>query len=156
MIRHVDSLQAQFSMLHLENAELIRWCGENGTGVLSYGPLAYGLLTGAITKDSTFDPSDFRSGTDEWDYWQDMFAPGKIERSLAVVEAIRPIADRLGVTVAQLALAWNVSQPGVTAAIAGSRDPEHARSNAGAGDVELDEKTLEELNGAVRLGPDFG
>ncbi|MDP9295801.1 MAG: aldo/keto reductase [Actinomycetota bacterium] len=155
-IRHVDSLQAQLSMLHLENAELIRWCGENGTGVVSYGPLAYGLLTGAITKDTTFDASDFRSGNDEWDYWQAMFAPGKIERSLAVVEAMRPVAERLGITVAQLALAWNVSQPGVTAAIAGSRDPEHARSNAGAGDVELDERTLAELDEIVRLGPDFG
>jgi aryl-alcohol dehydrogenase-like predicted oxidoreductase len=155
-IRHVDSLQAQLSMLHLENAELIRWCGDNGTGVVCYGPLAFGLLTGAITKDTTFDDSDFRSGVDEWDYWEEMFAPGKFERSLAVVEALRPIADRLGVTIAQLALAWNVSQPGVTAAIAGSRDPEHARSNAAAGDVELDEKTLVELDEAVRLGPDFG
>jgi aryl-alcohol dehydrogenase-like predicted oxidoreductase len=155
-IRHVDSLQAQLSMLHLANADLIRWCGENDIGVVTYGPLAYGLLTGAITKETTFDPSDFRSGVDEWDYWQMMFAPGKIERSLAVVEAMRPIADRLGITIAQLALAWNVAQPGVTAAIAGSRDPGHARSNGGAGDVELDDKTLEELDAAVRLGPDLG
>jgi aryl-alcohol dehydrogenase-like predicted oxidoreductase len=155
-VRHVDSLQAHLSMLHLENAELIRWCGESGIGVVCYGPLAYGLLTGAITKETMFDHSDFRSGNDEWDYWQAMFAPGKIERSLAVVEAMRPIAERLGITVAQLALAWNVSQPGVTAAIAGSRDAEHARSNAGAGNVELDERTLAELDEIVRLGPDFG
>jgi aryl-alcohol dehydrogenase-like predicted oxidoreductase len=154
-IRHVDSLQAHFSMLHLKNRDLIRWCGESGIGVVTYGPLAYGLLTGAITKETTFDPTDFRSGVDEWDYWQDMFAPGKIERSLAVVDAMRPIAERLGISIAQLALAWNFSQPGVTAAIAGSRDPEHARSNAGAGDVELDADTLRELDEIVRLGPDF-
>jgi aryl-alcohol dehydrogenase-like predicted oxidoreductase len=154
-IRHVDSLQQEFSMLHLEDRELIAWCGERGTGVVSYGPLAYGLLTGAITSATTFDETDFRSGHEAWDYWQALFAPGKLERSLAVVEAIRPIAERLGCTVAQLALAWNVHQPGVTAAIAGSRNPDHVRSNAGAGDLVLDAATLSELEDALALGPSF-
>jgi aryl-alcohol dehydrogenase-like predicted oxidoreductase len=155
-IRHVDSLQAQLSMLHLDEADLIRWCGEHGTGEVSYAPLGYGLLTGAIAKDSTFDPTDFRGGHEEWEEWQRTFAPGKIERSLAVVEELRRVADGLGITVAQLALGWNVAQPGVTAAIAGSRDAEHARSNAAAGDVELDAETLAELDRIVRMGPDFG
>jgi aryl-alcohol dehydrogenase-like predicted oxidoreductase len=63
-----------------------------------------------------------------------------------VVEALRPVAERLGIKLAQLALAWNVHQPGVTAAIAGSRNPDHVRSNAAAGDVELDDATLSELD----------
>jgi aryl-alcohol dehydrogenase-like predicted oxidoreductase len=155
-IRHVDSLQQEFSMLQLEDRELVAWCGENGTGVLSYGPLAYGLLTGAIGPETTFDASDFRSGKDQWDFWEKMFAPGKLERSLAVVDAMRPVAERLGCTVGQLALAWNVAQTGVTSAIAGSRNPEHVRSNAAAGDVELDAAALEELEAALRLGPSFG
>jgi aryl-alcohol dehydrogenase-like predicted oxidoreductase len=155
-IRHVDSLQAQLSMLHLDEADVIRWCGVQGTGVVTYAPLGYGLLTGAITKDTTFDPTDFRGGHDQGEEWQRTFAPGKIDRSLAVVEELRTVAERLGQTVAQLALAWNVAQPGVTAAIAGSRDAEHARSNAAAGDVELDAETLAELDRIVRLGPDFG
>ena len=154
-IRHVDSLQQEFSMLQLEDRELIAWCGQNGTGVLSYGPLAYGLLTGAIAADTTFDESDFRSGKDEWDYWEKMFAPGKLERSLAVVDAMRPVAERLGCTPGQLALAWNVHQPGVTSAIAGSRNPDHVRANAEAGDLQLDAATLAELEGALRLGPSF-
>ena len=61
-IRHVDSLQQEFSMLRLEDRDLIGWCGEQGTGVLSYGPLAYGLLTGAITSETRFDEGDFRGG----------------------------------------------------------------------------------------------
>lgn len=154
-IRHVDSLQQEFSMLQLEHRELIAWCAENGTGVLSYGPLAYGLLTGAVGPDTTFDETDFRSGYEEWDFWEKMFAPGKLERSLAVVDALRPIAERLGCTVGQLALAWNVHQTGVTSAIAGSRNPDHVRSNAEAGDVALDGATLEELETALRLGPSF-
>jgi len=153
-IRHVDSLQPQFSLLHLKHRELIRWCATNGTGVVAYGPLAYGLLTGAITADTTFGPGDWR-GTGGASYYERFFAPGKLERSLAVVEAIRPVADRLGVTVAQLALAWTFHQPGVTSAIAGSRNPEHVRQNAAAGDIELDPKTLEELEEILPLGPAF-
>src|ERR671919_1965365 len=144
-IRHVDSLQPHFSMLYLKHRDLIRWCGDQGIGVVCYGPLAYGLLTGAIGPDTTFDQGDWRSGRGGVSYYREMFAPGKLERSLAVVDALRPVADRLGITVAQLALAWVVHQPGVTAAIAGSRNPDHVRQNAGAGDVELEEDTLREI-----------
>jgi aryl-alcohol dehydrogenase-like predicted oxidoreductase len=145
-VRHVDTLQQEFSMLRLEDRDLIRWCGEQGTGVLSYGPLAYGLLTGAITSETRFDRGDFREGDEEGD---SLFVRGNRERNLALVEALRPIAERFGITLAQLALAWNVAQPGVTAAIAGSRNPDHVRSNASAGDVVLDEATLSELDAIV-------
>jgi aryl-alcohol dehydrogenase-like predicted oxidoreductase len=154
-IRHVDSLQPPFSMLDLRERDLIRWCGEHGVGVVVYGPLAYGLLTGAITMETEFDQSDWRSGSGSGNYRR-MFAPGKREHSLAVVDRLRPIADRLGITVGQLALAWAVHQPGVTAAIAGSRNPDHVRENAGAGDVELDRDTLDEIEReAIPLGPEF-
>jgi aryl-alcohol dehydrogenase-like predicted oxidoreductase len=144
-IRHVDSLQQEFSMLELSDRELIRWCGEQGTGVLSYSPLAFGLLTGAIGPDERFGGNDVRAGRDEGS----LFAPGNRERNHAVVEALRPVAERLGITLAQLALAWNVAQPGVTGAIAGSRNPDHVRSNAAGGEVVLDEATLDELDAIV-------
>jgi aryl-alcohol dehydrogenase-like predicted oxidoreductase len=152
-IRHVDSLQPHFSMLYLRHRDLIRWCGERGTGVVCFGPLAYGLLTGAIGADTAFDRRDWRGGGSGMSYYRDLFAPGKLERSLAVVDALRPIADRLGITLAQLALAWVADQPGVTAAIAGSRNPEHVRQNAEAGDVVLDQGTLEEIEAILPLGP---
>ena len=149
-IRHVDSLQQEFSMLVLDDRDLIRWCGDVGIGVLAYGPLAYGLLTGAITDKTKFARRDHRRVEKGY-----LFGPGKRERSLAVVDAMRPIADRLGITVSQLALAWTVHQPGVTSAIAGSRNPDHVRSNAAAGDVVLDAATLAELEQILRLGPAF-
>jgi aryl-alcohol dehydrogenase-like predicted oxidoreductase len=152
-IRHVDSLQPQSSVLHLKHRDLIRWCGDQGIGVVCYGPRAYGLLTGAIGPDTEFEPGDWRSGRGGVSYYREMFAPGKLERSLAVVDALRPIADRLAITVAQLALAWVVHQPGVTAAIAGSRNPDHVRQNAGAGEVELDEDALGEIEAILPLGP---
>ena len=147
-IRHVDSLQQEFSMLKRDDADLLRWCGEQGTGVLSYGPLAFGLLTGAITADTSFRKGDFRADGES----DALFGSG-FERNLAIVEDLRPIAERLGITLAQLALAWNVHQPGVTAAIAGSRNPAHVRSNAAAGDVELDEATVSELDAIVSRTP---
>ncbi len=72
-----------------------------------------------------------------------------------MVDALRPIAESLGITLAQLALAWAVHQPGVTSAIAGSRNPDHARENAAAGRVELDGETLERIEGILPLGPAF-
>jgi aryl-alcohol dehydrogenase-like predicted oxidoreductase len=157
-IRHVDSLQPHFSMLHLRNGDLTRWCGDRGIGVVTYGSLAYGLLTGAITMETEFDDQDWRSGRrGEGEYYRRLFAEGKKERSLAVVDALRPIAERLGISVSQLALAWIFHQPGVTSAIAGSRNPRHVRANAEAGRVELDQDTLREIEEKViPLGPAFG
>jgi aryl-alcohol dehydrogenase-like predicted oxidoreductase len=142
-IRHVDSLQPEFSMLDRHNGDLIRWCGEQGIGVVTYGPLAYGLLTGAIDRKTSFAPDDWRSRP------QDEGPFADLERSLEAVERLRPVAERVGCTLAQLALAWNVHQPGVTAAIAGSRNAAHVRGNADAGDVELDDATLAELDAIV-------
>ena len=155
-VRHVDSLQPEFSLLNLGNRDLIRWCGDRGIGVVAYGPLAFGLLTGAISTDTTFDERDWRSGRAGMGSYATLFAPGKIERSLAVVDGLRPIAQRLGATVAQVALAWVWHQPGVTSAIAGSRNPKHVRDNAMAGDLELDAATLAEIEELIPLGPDFG
>ncbi|MEO8292612.1 MAG: aldo/keto reductase [Actinomycetota bacterium] len=135
-IRHVDSLQQEFSMLARQDRELLRWCGEAGVGVVSYSPLGAGLLTGAIAAGTVFE--DWRGEATEG-FLTD------VEGSLAIVERLRPVAERLGITPAQLALAWNIAQPGVTAAIAGSRDPAHVRANAASGDVELDGEILQEL-----------
>ncbi len=142
-IRHVDSLQPEFNMLTLEHRELIRWCGDHGTGVVTYGPLAFGVLTGAIKPDTTFGEGDWRGGA----WWPaEEFEPQELRRRLTVVDALRPISERLGCTLAQLALAWNWHQSGVTSAIAGSRNPAHVRANAVAGDLELDAATLGELD----------
>jgi aryl-alcohol dehydrogenase-like predicted oxidoreductase len=127
-------------MLTRANGDLIRWCGEQGIGVVSYAPLAYGLLTGAITADTRFADGDWRGRAEADGPFVDLQA------SLAIVDRIRPVPERLGCGLAEVALAWNVHQPGVTAAIAGSRNPEHVRANAAAGDVELDAATLEELD----------
>ncbi len=137
-IHHVDSLQQEFSMLALEDRGLIRWCGEAGIGVVTYSPLGVGFLTGRYTRDDAEKLDDWR-GDDEWT------TPERLDETFRVVDGLRPIAERVGVSMGELALAWNIAQPGVTAAIAGSRSATHLRANAAAGDLRLEPDVLDEI-----------
>ena len=149
-IRHVDSLQPPFSMLSREGrGDLFDYCSDNGIGIICYGPLAFGLLTGAFTTETTFSDDDWRGGGHGIRTYDDLFAPGKFERSLEVVDQLKPIAARLDVSLAQLALAWALHQRGVTGVIAGSRSPEHVRDNAGAESVELSQEDLAEIESVL-------
>jgi aryl-alcohol dehydrogenase-like predicted oxidoreductase len=145
-VRHVDSLQPHFSMLHRGPLDdLLPWCEKNGTGSIAYGPLGFGLLTGAITKDTTFADDDWRSGKIGMGNYEAMFAPKALKRNLELVEQLKRLAADRGITVAQLSLAWTFEQPGVTAAIAGSRSVGHTGENATAGDVTLTDEDLDEI-----------
>ncbi|MEP7059460.1 MAG: aldo/keto reductase [Actinomycetota bacterium] len=143
-VHHVDSLQQEFSMVTLEDRELIAWCGEVGVGVVTYSPLGAGLLTGAVAPDTVFEADDWRASEG-----QTLFGPDNLPRHLALVEALRPIAADLEISLAQLALAWNIAQPGVTAAIAGSRNADHVRTNAAAGDIVLDDATRAAIDALI-------
>ncbi len=139
-IRHVDSLQQEFSMLSLADRALIEWCGQVETGVVTYGPLGFGLLTGHISREQAASAGDWRRSD------EGPFTDENLAKDFTIVEGLRPIAERVGITMAQLALAWNIAQPGVTAAIAGSRNPAHTSDNAAAGDTDLDDATLAEID----------
>jgi aryl-alcohol dehydrogenase-like predicted oxidoreductase len=157
-VAHVDALQPHFSMLHRPDADLIAWCGMRGVGVLTYGSLGFGLLTGAIGLETTFAETDWRAGSMSIafrgvDYYADLFAPEQRERNLAVVDGLRGVAERIGLTVGQLALAWTFHQPGVTSAIVGSLNARHVRENAAAGDVALGPAILEEIAALLAPGP---
>lgn len=146
-IRHVDSLQPHYSMLHRKGEDLLGWCADQGTAVIVYGPLAFGLLAGSIDEDTTFDATDWRSGKDpDNPYYRELFADSRLPENIETVERLRPVAGRLGVSMAQLALAWTVHQPGVTAAITGSRKPGHNRENARAGEIALGDEDLAEID----------
>jgi hypothetical protein len=145
-IRHVDSVQNELSLFRQDDRKrLLPWLQEQGVGYLAYGPLAFGLLTGAVREDSRFPEDDWRSGGMGMGNYGRLFAPRVRAANLAKVDRLRPIAERLGTHLAPLALRWVVEQPGVTAAIAGSRSPDHVRSNAAAGDLRLDGQTLQEI-----------
>lgn len=131
-IRHVDSVQNELSLIERGDREtLLPWLAERGVGYLAYGPLGYGILAGAVGPGATFPEGDWRSRG------EGPFAPGAFERNLELAERLRAVADRLELPLPVLALRWVVEQPGVTAAIAGSRNREHVRTNARAGEVRL-------------------
>lgn len=150
-IAHVDSLQPHFSLLHTKGRpDLLPFCKENGTGIICYGPMAYGLLTGAVTAETEFTDDDWRSGKNKMQgYYDQFYAPGVFEKNLEIVDRLRPIADRLSIGLAQLSLSWVVHQTGVTGAIAGSRQPHHVEENAAAGSIVLDAKDLEEIDSII-------
>jgi aryl-alcohol dehydrogenase-like predicted oxidoreductase len=145
-IRHVDSLQPHLSMLWQERLPLLSFCAGTGTGVIAYGPLAFGLLTGSITGQTSFAEDDWRSGRHGLRAYGQLFAPASLKANLEVVGALRPIADRLEVSLARLALAWILHQAGVTGAIAGSSSPNHIRENAAAAPMKLSTTDLAEID----------
>jgi aryl-alcohol dehydrogenase-like predicted oxidoreductase len=94
---------------------------------------------------------DYRS----WPFWQRLFSPGRFERSEAVADGMRVMADRIGCTLAQVAIAWNLHQVGVRATLVGSRNPSHVRADAAAAAISLTSAQLEELEALIPLGPTF-
>jgi aryl-alcohol dehydrogenase-like predicted oxidoreductase len=151
-IHPVASVQNEFSLLEQDDREsLLPWLAEQGIAYLAYAPLASGRLTGAMHARHGFGDDDWRSGRGSFASWRDegeewAFDPGPLTAALDRVDAMRPIARSLGVPVATLALRWALEQPGVTAAIAGSRNAEHTAGNAEAGRMTLDADVLGELD----------
>lgn len=150
-IRHVDSVQNQFSLLHQRDRDgLLPWLAERGIGYLGYAPLAFGLLTGAITESTRFPEEDWRSGNRNIGYYREYFSPDVVGVHLQRVDALRPVARRLGVPMPTLALRAALEVPGVTGLIAGTRNSRHVLENAGAGSLELDPEVVVEIDEIFR------
>jgi len=148
----VDVLQEGLSLIdHLETLELARWCHDQHIGVVTYEPLGNGMLAGAIGSPDDFARvvPDYK----EWEFWKRLFAPGRFERSQAVVDGMHSIAARVGCSLPQLALSWNLQQTGVDATLAGTRSASHARANAAAADIVLSAEDLADLDALIPRGP---
>jgi aryl-alcohol dehydrogenase-like predicted oxidoreductase len=98
--------------------EILPYCKAHGVGVLVYGPLAHGLLSGTINAQTTFAPNDWRSKSA-------VFRGEAFAKNLAVVDALKAFAAKRGISVAQLAVAWTLANPAVDVAIVGVRNPKH-------------------------------
>lgn len=140
-VAHVDSLQPPYSLLrHEVEADILPWCLKNGTGVIVYSPMQGGLLSG------NFDIS--RVAADDWRLRHPFYQEPKLSENLAFVERLRPIAERKGKTVGQLAIAWTLSHPAVTAAIVGARRPSQVEANVQAMGWELTTQEVQEIERA--------
>lgn len=135
----LDSDQEKYSMLDRDaEEENLPYCEENDIAVLAYGPLAQGLLTGKMGPEREFPEGDQRR-TDE------RFKAENRRRTASMLDELRPIAEKYDLSLAQLTIAWTVEQPGLTHALVGARNPQQARENARAGDVELAEEDVSEI-----------
>ncbi|MFB7724167.1 aldo/keto reductase [Nocardia sp. NPDC056100] len=140
-IAHVDAIQPPFSAVNRGSAPEIAWAQAHSTGVIAYSPLQSGLLTGAFTADRKLTADDWRSGSPD-------FTTG-LPANLALVDALRPIAARHGVTVAEVALAWVTSWPGITGAIVGARSTTQIDGWTGALTLALTRADLDEIAIAI-------
>ena len=140
-IRHVQSLQPPLSAIRREaTADLVPWCREHGTGVICYSPMQAGLLTDSFTAARVSDMPK-----DDWRTRSADFHPPQVDQNLALRDSLRPSAERHGVTVAAVAVAWTLAWPGVTGAIVGARRPDQVEGWIGALDVELDAADLDAI-----------
>jgi aryl-alcohol dehydrogenase-like predicted oxidoreductase len=140
-IHPVASLQPPYSMLQRGiEEELLAYCAANDIGVIAYSPMQAGLLTGKFTKERVANLPD-----DDWRKRDPHFREPELSANLALVEKLRPIAERNGRTVAQLAIAWVLRRSEVTAAIVGARRPSQIEETAPAGDWVLSEEDVAEI-----------
>src|SRR5207302_1228419 len=104
-VGHVDTLQPPFSAIHREVAAAeLPWCAAHRTGVIVYSPMQSGLLTGAFSVERAA-----RLGADDWRSRSPDFTDLGLHRNVALADALRPIAQRHGATVAAVAVAWTLA-----------------------------------------------
>jgi aryl-alcohol dehydrogenase-like predicted oxidoreductase len=139
----IDVLQPPYNMFwRFIEGDQLPYCQDHGIAIMAYSSLAQGLLTGELRRDTTFPPGDKRPTTV-------LFQPGIYERCLDAVEALRPIAARAGLTVAQLAVAWLIARPGVSCALVGARTVKEIEENTG-GAATVDPALLAEADAVTR------
>lgn len=112
---------------------LFEFCAQNNVGVLAYSPLGEGILTGRYDETTTFPPGDVRNHCV-------FFRPEVMPHALKVTAAARQVAEKHGVTPAQVAINWVVRQPHITSAIVGSSSLDQVAQNAAAVEWEMDDE----------------
>jgi len=140
-IAPITSLQPPYSLLSPEIEEsILPYAGENNIGVIVYSPMKSGLLTGAMTREriATMPDDDFRKRTPQ-------FQEPKLTKNLELVERMREMGKRHGRTPGEVAIAWTLRRPEVTAAIVGMRSASQVDGVIGALDFRLTDQETSEL-----------
>jgi len=140
------SSQPQYSLLYrVPEREVIPLCKENGISQIVWSPLAQGTLTGKY-KPGEEPAAGTRAASQQMGWAMDRFRDDDVLRA---VQSLAPIAEGLGITMAQLALAWVLREENVASAIVGASRPSQVEENAGGSGIELDEATLQAIDDAV-------
>ncbi|MFL6055759.1 MAG: aldo/keto reductase [Actinoallomurus sp.] len=149
-VHPITDLQIEYSLLTRSvEKEILPVCRELGVGVTAYGVLSRGLLSGCWSKDRELAGRDFRSHSPR-------FQGENLDRNLALVEALRTVAEGKGVTVAQIAIAWALSRGEDIVPLIGARRRDRLDEALAALDVELSDADLDAIERAVPAGAAAG
>jgi 1-deoxyxylulose-5-phosphate synthase len=151
-LARMDSVQPRYNLLFRQiERELLPLCAEEGIGVIPYNPIAGGLLTGKHQRETIPEGSRFTLGTAakmyQERYWH--------EKEFDTVDALRPIADELGMSLTSLSVAWVLANPAITAPIIGASRPGQLDDSLVAVDKPLSGEVkarLDELTTDYRMG----
>ena len=144
-IHPIASLQPPYSMVKREiEPETLPFCKKHHIGVIVYSPLQKGLLTGKFTRERIASLSE-----DDHRKRDSFFKEPQLSGVLKLVDELRPVAKKYGKSIAQLAVAWTLRRPEITAAIAGGRSPGQVVEWAEAGDWSLDPSDIERIENLI-------
>ncbi|OLZ57051.1 aldo/keto reductase [Amycolatopsis keratiniphila] len=142
-VHPVTALQSEWSLWTRGiEGEILSTARELGVGIVPFSPLGRGFLTGSVTSVKDLPADDLRRGLPR-------FAEGNFERNMAIVEALRELAGRKGVTAGQLALAWVQAQGDDVVPIPGTKRRKYLEENAAAAELELSEVDIEAIEKAA-------
>jgi len=142
-ISPIATLQPSYSILSRGiEAETLPYCGANDIGVIVYSPMKSGLLSGTMTRERISAMPQ-----DDWRRYHKDFTEPKLTQNLELVEKLRVIGKRHNCSPGEVAIAWTLNHPAVTAAIVGARRPEQVDGFVGAAKIELTPEEIEEISG---------
>jgi len=143
-IAPVETLQPPYSLIdrHVE-AEILPFCEREGIGVIVYSPMGSGMLTGAMTRERIASLPD-----DDWRKRSPGFQEPELSRRLELVERVKRVAERHGVSPGAVAVSWTLRDPAVDGAIVGFRRPDQVDPILPAADLELSDEDVAELESA--------
>lgn len=162
--RRIDVVQYGWNMFDRRmQQEIFPYCQEQGIGVMAYGSLAYGMLTGTFTEDHDFGSADWRARQGKMGsikLFDTLFGAETFPSNVRAVDELKGIAERYGKSLPQLALRWGISHPAVSTALVGCRNAGEVEDNVGALGWSIDEADLAEIDAiferhGVNTVPDY-
>ena len=149
-VRRVDVVQYCWNMFDRRMAkEIFPYCQKNKIGVMAYGSLAYGMLTGTFTEEKAFEKGDWRAKRGQLlnlNLFQHLFGEDHFLKNLRAVEELKAMAKRYGKSLPQFALRWTLSNPIVSTALTGCRNEHEVDDNVGALGWSISDADMKEVD----------
>ncbi len=148
--RRIDVAQYCWNMLDRRmQRDILPYCRENGIGVMAYGSLAYGMLTGTFNEEMNFGSNDWRAKAGRMGnitLMEHLFGADSFLKNLRAVEELKPMAKRYGKSLPQFALRWTLSNPVISTALVGCRNENEVNDNVGAIGWSISDADMREID----------